>query len=169
MVDEVFVNGRDALVGRGLVQLVAVCAAVKAVQTQEGGRFREGAAGVALQKTLEIGFRRVIVLCAVVAQAPVILDRVVPGGAVGYDGEGLEQLGGLGVLALAEVVECGFVFGVSVAAFQQDFVLALACCKQSERHGGGRDYSGCVFHRFKNFSASRAARQPEAAAVMAWR
>ena len=167
MVDQILVYGRHAFVGGSLVQLVAEGGAEEAVQPQELGIVRERAGGEVPDEIVEVGLRRVVVLGPVVAQAPVVLHCIVTLRAVGEVRQRFEELGGLGILALVEIVERRLVLCVRVVALQERFVRALAgkrCgCKQQ------CGYDACFLHCMRNFSASSAARQPDAAAVMAWR
>ena len=172
---QVFRDGRQAGPRGGLVQLPAVGGPVQAVDAHEAGVAREGALRVFLDEFGEIGFRGIVVLVAVVGQGPVIADRVVPFGPVGQDGHRLEELAGLEVFAVVEQLHRGLVFGVHVVGREQGLELGLA-----GRHGGqGREaednrfefhvHDSVIQISSRNFSASRAAAHPDAAAVMAWR
>ena len=169
-------NGLEAGIGRGLVELVPVGRTVEAVETQETGILGEGAPREVLEELLEIGFGRIIILVTVVAESPVVLDRIVPLGSVGQHGHGLEQLRGTAVFLLVEVVERRLVLCVDVIAAQKGLILRLAGedSGENEKDREGPEGIFHVFHQLipcskRKRSASRAALQPEAAAVTAWR
>ena len=127
---------------------------------EEAGVLGEGAAGEFLQELGEVRLGRIEILVAVVGQAPVVLDGVVPFRPVGQDREVLEQLGRARILLLVEILEGRPVLGIDVVAAQQRLVFGLA---------GGEGKQARPKGSSRKRSASRAAMQPEAAAVTAWR
>ena len=56
------------------------------------------------------------------------------GGSADSHGDGLEELGSLGVPAAVEVFEGGIVFGLGVGTLKKFFVLGFAGCNAEQRH-----------------------------------
>ena len=164
----ILIDGNERSISGGLVKLPSVSALVEAVHTEEFCIFGEGTAGKLVEETLEVCLGSVVILEPIVAERPVELHGVVLGGAADQHRHAFKHFGSLAVFAFVEVFECRFVFGINVVAGKQGVVLRLATCgKQDCRSNCGKKERKS--HFFKYFSASIAARQPDAAAVMAWR
>ena len=142
----VFLDGGEAGPGRDLVQFPAVGGAVQAVQAQKTGFAGKGTARETGDELGEIGFRRVIILVAVVGKAPVELDGVVAFGPVREDGHRFEQLGGLEIFLVVEIIHRSLVLGVYVVGGKERLVFGLAGGEAG--HGGCEEDNGSELHLF---------------------
>ena len=168
MVGQILAHRSDGRIGGRLIQLIAERGPVEAVHPEELGVIREGALREIVQILLEVGLRRIEILVGIVAQTEVVQHGIVALHTVGQQGEGLEDLGGAGVLAIVEILESGIVLDVHVVALEYAVILGLAG-GHAGNHEQDQEEEGGFFHRFKYFSASSAARHPDAAALTAWR
>ena len=122
----ILLDGGDGRPGGRLVELIAQRAAVQTVDPEETRLVGKRAAGIVREEFRQVGLGGVEILVAVIAQAPVILHRVVPRRPGGKRRKGFEQLGGLLVLLGIEIRKGGVVFGVRIVAGKQRIELALA-------------------------------------------
>ena len=79
----VLVDGRYGNPGRALVEFIAIGGLVETVQAEEAGVFGKRASRICGNELGEVGLRSDEVLVFVVAQTPIILDRVIFAGAFG--------------------------------------------------------------------------------------
>ena len=134
IVQQICADSLHGRICRSLVQLIAQSRLVKAVHAQEPGILYERTCRVVLNKMGKVGLGSVEVPLVVVAQGCVVLHGVVLGGSADSHGDGLEELGSLGVPAAVEVFEGGIVFGLGVGTLKKFFVLGFAGCNAEQRH-----------------------------------
>ena len=126
----------------------------------------KGASGEITQEMVKVALRYDIVLEPVVAQRPEILHSVIQRRTGGEEGQRLKQGRRLLEFAILEVCPGGRIFCINVIALQHRIILGLAgkYCRTKEQD---RNYYTRTFHLSRKFLTSKAARHPDAAAVIA--
>ena len=138
ILDHILTDDIDRVVGRNLIQLITECGTVKTVYPEERRLLGERAAWEIRYELREIGLSRVIVLEAVIAQSPIVLDSVVTISSAGQDRERLKQLRGLAVLPMIEITERGGIFRIHITSIQKSLVLRLARLERQYGKKGDR-------------------------------